>query len=216
MAESGSPRPFPTWLKVAATVFVAVLVPVYGKRYGPANFLWFSDIALFLTVAALWLESKLLVSIAAVGTMLLEIGWNIDFVLQLTGKIHYFGLSDYMLDPGIPVFVRALSLFHVPLPFLWLWMLHRLRYDRRAVVIQTIFAWIVLPATFALGPRENVNWVYGFGPEPQRYMPPWSHLLLLMVLFPTLVYMPSHLLLTKLFPPRPPTARNKAAKSSKA
>lgn len=207
MAESGSPRLVPTWLKIAATLFVAVLVPVYWRRYGPANFLWFSDIALFLTLAAIWLESRLLVSIAAVGTLLLEIGWNIDFVFQLSGRGAQFGLSDYMLDPTIPVLVRSLSLFHVALPPLWLWLLYRWRYDRRAVIIQTLLMWIVLPATFALGPRENINWVYGFGPEPQRYMPPWSHLVLLMLLFPNLIYIPTHLMLTKLFPPRPHTAR---------
>lgn len=207
MPESSPHRALPVWLKIGAALFVAVLVPVYWKRYGPVNFLWFSDISLFLTVAALWLESRLLVSIAALGTLLLEIGWNIDFILQLTGATALFGLSHYMFDPEIPWFVRGLSLFHVPLPALWLWLLYRWRYDRRAVVIHTILTWIVLPATFVLGPRENVNWIYGFGPEPQRYMPPWSHLVLLMLLFPTLIYIPTHLLLTKLFPPRPHTLR---------
>lgn len=210
MAKSDSPRPFPIWLKIAPTLFVAVLIPVYWKRYGPANFLWFSDIALFLTVAALWLESRLLVSIAAVGTLLLEIGWNIDFVLQLTGASALFGLSHYMLDPEIPVLVRGLSLFHVPLPPLWLWMLYRLGYDPRALGIQIIVAWIVLPLTFALGPKENINWVHGFGPEPQSDMAPWAHLVLLMVLFPTLVYLPSHFLLKKIFRSRPASTQDAA------
>jgi hypothetical protein len=44
----------PLWLKVAFTVFVAVLVPIYWREYGPANFLWFSDIALFAIVVGLW------------------------------------------------------------------------------------------------------------------------------------------------------------------
>jgi hypothetical protein len=47
----------PLWLKVAYTAFVAVLVPYYWHTYGPVNFLWFCDIALLVTLAALWLES---------------------------------------------------------------------------------------------------------------------------------------------------------------
>src|ERR687891_33393 len=55
----------PPWIALAATAFVAVLVPVYWKIYGPTNFLWFSDIALGSTVAALWLESPLLLWMVA-------------------------------------------------------------------------------------------------------------------------------------------------------
>lgn len=46
---------------------MAVLIPVYWKTYGPTNFLYFCDIALIMTLFALWLESALLVSAAAVG-----------------------------------------------------------------------------------------------------------------------------------------------------
>ena len=38
-------------LKVAYTAFMAVLVPVYWHHYGPTNFLYFCDVALFLTLA---------------------------------------------------------------------------------------------------------------------------------------------------------------------
>jgi hypothetical protein len=40
----------PLWLKIAYTLFVCILVQVYWRQYGPANFLWFSDIALLVTV----------------------------------------------------------------------------------------------------------------------------------------------------------------------
>lgn len=36
----------PIWLKLAYTLFVCALVPIYWRQYGPANFLWFSDVAL--------------------------------------------------------------------------------------------------------------------------------------------------------------------------
>ena len=42
----------PVWLKWTFTAFLAVLVPIYWANYGPTNFLYFCDIALFLTLAA--------------------------------------------------------------------------------------------------------------------------------------------------------------------
>ena len=73
----------PQWPKVLLTLFVCVLVPVYWVKHGPTNFLWYSHVALFLTVAALWRESRLLLSMAAVGTLLPESAWCVDFLLGL-------------------------------------------------------------------------------------------------------------------------------------
>ena len=42
----------PAFLKWAFTAFMAVLVPVYWKNYGPTNFLYFCDAALFLVLIA--------------------------------------------------------------------------------------------------------------------------------------------------------------------
>lgn len=42
----------PLWIKITYTLFVCLLVPVYLRHYGPANFLWFSDVALLVTVPA--------------------------------------------------------------------------------------------------------------------------------------------------------------------
>src|SRR4051794_27675573 len=79
-----SGRELPLSLKALYTLFVAVLVPVYWRHYGPANFLWFSDLALLLTGVAVWLESPLLVSMQAVSVGLLELVWIADFVWRLT------------------------------------------------------------------------------------------------------------------------------------
>src|SRR5260370_33967266 len=65
--ESVPAQDIPLLLKLVVTMFVAVLVPIYWRYYGPGNFLWFSDLALFLTLAALWLESPLLASTQAVS-----------------------------------------------------------------------------------------------------------------------------------------------------
>ena len=189
----------PLWLKIAYTLFICVLVPVYWKQYGPGNFLWFSDLALFVTAAALWLESSLLASMMAVSVVVLESIWIIDFLIGLIAGTSVIGLSAYMFDSKIPLSIRALSLFHVVLPVLLLWLLYRLGYDRRALLAQTLLAWIVLPLSYFLTNRtDNVNWVYGFG-GTQKWMPAPLYLLLLMIAFPLVLYLPTHLVLKKLF-----------------
>jgi hypothetical protein len=62
---------------------------------------------------------------------------------------------------------------------------------------------VTLPATsasaFALtGPDDNVNWVYGPGSRAQTVMPRWLYLVLVMILFPVVIYLPLHLLLSRL------------------
>ncbi len=190
---------FPLWLKIAYTVLVCVIIPVYWVKYGPANFLWFSDIALLLTVPSFWLESSLLASMMAVSVVLLEVAWNIDFWGRLITGRNLFGLSKYMFDPSIHLAVRALSLFHVVLPPLLLWMVYRLGYDARAFVGQTVLTWVVLPLSYWVAkPSENVNWVRGFRGKPQTTMSGPAYLALLMIIFPLLFYLPTHLILKNL------------------
>jgi len=190
----------PTWGKLLYTLFLGVLVPVYWVHWGPKNFLWFSDIALLTTAVALWLESPLLASMMALAVALPELVWNADFFRRLLTGRHLFGLSDYMFDPGRPRYLRALSLFHVVLPVVLIWILSRLGYDGRAWVLQTLVALIVLPVTYRVtDPADNINWVYGPGSTPQKRMPPLAYLATMMALFPLAIYLPTHLLLRKLF-----------------
>ena len=188
------------WLKIVYTLFICVLVPVYWARYGPGNFLWFSDIALFTTAAALWLESSLLASMMAVSVLVLESVWIIDFLIGLIAGSSVIGLSAYMFDSKISLPIRALSLFHIAMPVILVWLLHRFGYDRRALIAQTVLAWIVLPASYFLtSPSQNINWVYGPGNGPQKWMPAPLYLTLLMLAFPLVLYLPTHFLLKKLF-----------------
>jgi hypothetical protein len=190
----------PLGLKIAYTVFVCVLVPIYWRQYGPANFLWFSDIALLAMVPAFWLENSLLVSMMAISTLFFEAIWNVDFFFRLATGKSLTGLSAYMFDPKIPLFIRGLSCFHIILPLLLIWTVHRLGYDRRAFCWQTIVAVLVLPLSYLVSnPQENVNWVYGLGQRPQTILPPPAFVILLMVLFPIAVYLPTHLLFARIF-----------------
>src|SRR5579864_8603492 len=108
-------RRIPLWLKWAYTAFFAVLVPYYWHAYGPTNFLYFCDMALFFTLAAVWLESPLLASMPTVGILLPQLLWMLDFMAELLG-LRLTGMTGYMFDGGIPLLTRCLSLFHFWLP----------------------------------------------------------------------------------------------------
>jgi hypothetical protein len=203
-------RHVPVWLKVTYTGFVAVLVPVYWVEYGPINFLWFSNVALLTTTVALWRESPLLVSMMALAVVFLEMFWIVGFFTRLITGAELFGLTGYMFDESIPLVVRGLSLYHIVLPPLLVWLLYRLGYDRRATSRQTIVAWIILPLSYMLGdPESNENWVYGPGEDSEQdVMPGPLWVAMLMVVFPVLVYVPCHYLFSWLFKaPRPAPVR---------
>jgi hypothetical protein len=104
-----------------------------------------------------------------------------------------------MFDESLPLYLRALSLYHLTLPPLILFLLLRLGYDRRALVVQTLLAWIVLPLCYLVtDPADNINFVFGPGKEPQTLLPPLLYLALEMVLAPLIIFLPLHLLLRRL------------------
>ena len=151
-------------------------------------------------VPALWIENTLIASTMVVLIIFFEAIWNIDFFTRLATGKSLIGLSAYMFDPKIPLFIRALSCFHIGLPVLLLWALHRLGYDRRAFFCQTILALVVLPLSYLFSnPRENVNWVYGFGETAQRTLPAPIFLALVMLIYPIAIYLPAHLLFARIF-----------------
>jgi hypothetical protein len=192
----------PLWLKLAYTAYASTILSVYARKAdaGLLNFLWFSDLALFTTGVALWLESSLVASTTAVGVLALELFWNLSFAVRLlTGK-SLSSLTDYMFDEKRPLFMRGLSLFHVVLPVLLVWLLASFGYDSRAWLAMTLVAWVVLPASYLLTrPEHNINWVFGFGTPPRRPLPPKMWLLGLMLGLPILIYLPTHLVLRAIF-----------------
>ena len=191
------------YLKVPYTVFVCVLVPVYWVEYGPANFLWGSDIALFVTLLALWTESRLLASMMAIGILLPEVAWTLDLALRMVFGPEAIPMAGtgYMFDSDIPLWILSLSAFHLALPVILVWLLYRLGYHRKALLWQTLLLWVVLPLTYAVSdPADNINWVHGFGGLPQTLVSGPIFVLLLMAFFPVALYLPMHLLLSRLFP----------------
>jgi hypothetical protein len=204
-------RRIPVWVKAAYSVFVAVLVPCYWVTYSPWNFLYFCDIALLVTGVAIWIESPLLVSMQAVAIILPQTLWVIDLLCRLVAGINITGVTAYMLDASIPLFLRALSLFHGWLPFVLLWLLSRLGYDRRALGLQSVVAVTVLLVSYFFAPPPppsadhpnwavNINHVYGLDDKhPQTLMAPWLWLLCVMVTNVIALYLPTHFVLRRVY-----------------
>jgi hypothetical protein len=185
----------PAWLKIVWTVWLIVWAPLYWKRYGAQNFLFFCDLGNIFIAIALWWESSLLFSWQACGLLLFQSLYIFDLAgAVITGR-HFIGGTEYMFDPGLPLAVRLLSLFHVVTPPLLLWALRRVGYDRRGWKLQTLTAWIVVPINYFWRPQLDVNWSRGLFFREQRLVPGWLYLLAYLTLVPLLVYFPTHLFL---------------------
>ncbi len=191
----------PLWLKLAYSAMTIVVLVVYWRKYGPANYLWFSDIALIGGMLALWLESSLIASTVTVGVLLPETLWNVSFFGRLLSGKRITGLTDYMFEPERPLWLRALSLFHVPLTPVLVYIVWRLGYDPRGLPIMLVLGWGVMIVCYLFTkPQLNINWAFGPGGEGVRTtMHPLAYLSMLMFVAAPVMYGISHLLLVKLF-----------------
>lgn len=203
----------PLSFKVIYTAFLCVLVPYYWVAYTPWNFMYFCDMALLITGMGLWLESPFLVSTQAVGIVLPQMLWIADLLSRLVGVpvTGQTGMTAYMFDSRIPLFVRGLSLFHGWLPLVQLWLMTRLGYDRRAFLAQSAFGVTLLLACFLLAPAPpaplahpsaavNINYVYGPSDvHTQSWVAPIAWFGLLTTFVVVCLYLPAHMGLQKLF-----------------
>ena len=183
----------PLWLKIAWTVWVLCWIPLYWKQYGVQNFLFFCDLGNLVIAMALWSESALLFSWQAVSLLVFQTLFTIDLVGAWAIGRHLIGGTEFMFDPHLPGFVRALSLFHVVTPVLLLWAIWRLGYDERGWKLQTLTCWMVVPINYFWRPEHNVNWARGIFFVQQKIVPGWMYLLAYLVLVPVVVYYPTHL-----------------------
>ncbi len=211
-AVAARARRIPMWAKVAYTGFVAVLVPFYWQAYGPTNFLYFCDIALLLTCLAMWRESAVLASACAVGILLPQLLWMVDFVGSAIG-LPVTGMTGYMFQEKIPLFARFLSFFHFWLPIVLVWLVVRLGYDKRGLKVWWAVAWAAMWVSYLFLPMPpapssnpglpvNVNYVFGINDTaPQSWMPKEAFFALMLAALPALIWLPTHALLAKLMRP---------------
>ena len=201
-----SPR-VPLWLKVGWTLWVLVWIPFYWRYYGPQNFLWFCDLSNLLVAVALWAESPLIFSWQSVSILLVQALMTVDVLGRLVLHRHVIGGTEYMFDSSYPLYIRLLSTYHFVIPFILIWALARFRYDRRALALQCVTMLIILPLSWLFGPghpedpvlARDINWSWGVFDKPQHVLPPWLYLIVCLVGYPLLLYVPSHLALHRLF-----------------
>jgi hypothetical protein len=199
-------RPAPLPVKLLFTAFFLVVTPVYCTLYGPAVMCYFCDVALVLTLFALWMDSALITSVAATMIIVPQALWTADF-FSGARMVH---MTDYMFQSEYPLYSRTLSLFHVWLPVFLVWLVWRLGYDRRALLGATLVGWGLLTVSYLWLPvhgafparplwSTNINYVYGLGAEPQTWMHPHLYFACLLAAFPLLFYVPAHLTLAAVF-----------------
>src|ERR1044072_2132683 len=201
----------PLAFKLVYTAFVAVLIPVYWYYYGPTNFLYFCDVALIISLIGIWLESSLLISMCAVGILVPQALWVTDFVAGVFG-FQLTGMTSYMFNSNNSLFLRGLSTFHGWLPFVLLYLVWKLGYDRRGLPVWTAAAWGLLLVCFFLMPPPrpdpgitpvNINYVWGLSDlAPQTWVPPYVWLAGMMILMPVMALM-AHVLLVRFAPTAP-------------
>lgn len=201
MNKNPHPHIFPSWVRWASLVWLAIWIPTYALYWGWANFLHLCDVAVFLTCVGFVRGNVLLLSSQAVGSLVgnllwcLEVGWR-----SLAGK-HLVGGTEYLWDPRFPLLVRLLSLFHLILPILLLAALRRSGYDRRALFLQSGIAAILLLVSRFFGPVQNLNFVFA---DPIFHRALGSapvHLAVTFLALVGIIYWPTHLLLASVFPP---------------
>ena len=184
----------PLWVKIAWSVWVVVWAPIYWGQYGAQNFLFFCDLGNILITYAMWMESRLIFSWQAVNLLVVQILYSLDLLGAFLFGKHVLGGTQYMFDPAIPLSIRLMGLYHLVVPPLLLWAVHRLGYDRRALKLQVWTACILVPICHFWRPQFNVNWARGIGHE-QHLVAGWLYVLGYLIAVSTLVYGPTHFFL---------------------
>lgn len=199
-------RKIPLAVKLLFTAYMAVFTTVYWYLYGPTNFLYLCNVALFLTLIGMWTEKSLPMSMAALGITVPSLVWIVDFASHFNGA-PLIGMTSYMFDESGTYFLRSLGLFHFWLPPLVIWLVIRLGYDSRAAVGWIATAWVFLVVCYlwtpasaveAIDPKKpsNINLAFGLTGRQTR-MPGIAWLGLLMLLQALAVAVPMHCFLRR-------------------
>jgi len=156
----------PLLIKWIFVLFLLFLITFYWAYYGPSNFLWYSDIFLFIAFFATLFESKFLASMAASGGLLPTFLWSLSLLVTMVAKMLGFSLFElpgYMFDEGIPIGIRSVSLFHIALFPYFIWLIHRLGYHKTAWGIQVLLIWALAFTTWLVtNEAQNINFVYSY------------------------------------------------------
>jgi hypothetical protein len=189
----------PHWLQWAALVWMLIWFPIYWRTWGASNFVQLCDVAVILTCIAIWTNSRLLISSQAVSALLVDAAWGLDAGWRLFTHRHLFGGTEYLFDASEPLWIRLLSLYHLALPALLLWLLYRLGYDRRGWGLQSAISLPVFAASRFTIPQKNMNFAFAEPFFRRQWGPAPVHVVVIWLFMVFVVYLPTHLFLIRVF-----------------
>jgi hypothetical protein len=205
-------RKLPVWIRWVAAIWLLFWFVVYWRSWGALNFLHLCDIAEILACIGFIADSALLISSQAVASLLVDAAWALDAAWTIIFRHHLIGGTEYLFDPSYPLWVRLLSLFHLALPVLLLWALHRLGYDRRGFPLQLGIAFVAFIASRFAPATQNINYAFADPFLHRAWDPAPVHVVVAFLFMLVVVYLPTHLVLKRLFsPPVGREARNISA-----
>jgi hypothetical protein len=194
-------RRIPDWLRWVSLLWLIFWFVAYWRAWGPANFLHLCDVAVILSCIGLWDSNALLLSSQAVSSVVIDMVWSVDVAARLALGRHAIGGTEYLFDGTYPMWVRMLSLFHIVMPVILIWSLSRLGYDRRGWKLQAAIALPIVIASRFVTPKDNLNFAVtdpffhrSLGPAP-------VHIAITYLALLFAVYLPTHFVLMRIFPP---------------
>jgi len=192
---------YPIWMRWLSLVWFLFWSSAYWRTWGAANFVHLCDVAVILTCIGMWTGSALLISSQAVGALIVDAAWALDACWMVLLRRPLFGGNEFLLDAHYPLWVRLLTVFHLIMPALLLWGLVRSGYDRRGWLLQCAIALPVFILARFTPPAKNIDFAFTdpflhvqWGPAPLHVLISWCFMAVV-------IYLPTHLLLKRLFPP---------------
>ena len=197
MAPAANTFPILRWFSLA---WMLVWLPAYFRVWGWANLLHLCDVCVILSFLGIWWANSLLLSSQAVAALAAGLFWAADVGWRLATGRYLVGGTDYMWDARYPLWVRLLSTFHIGLPLVLLWTLRKVGYDRRALALQAAIAAFLLIVSRFLSPELNMNYAYRDPLLHRSWGPAPVHLAVIFIPLVALIYWPTHVLLSWMFP----------------
>ena len=197
--SSAAQNSIPPWLRWVALVWMLIWFPTYWHTWGASNFVQLCDVAVILTCVGIWTNSGLLISSQAVSALLVDAAWALDAGWRLFTRHHLLGGTEYLFDPSKPLWIRLLSLYHLALPPLLLWLLYRLGYDKRGWALQSAIALPVFIASRFTIPTKNMNFALADPFFRRQWGPAPVHIVVIWLFVVFVVYLPTHFFLMRLF-----------------
>lgn len=180
---------------VVFSMFFVVWVVVYGVVFGASIFLWLCCLCNILLLWVVWSKENRLLSVVAVLMLGVQGCYGIDFIGHLTLGRGPWGVTDYVFDERRALGVRLLSMYHLAVPVLLLWLLSKRGYWTGAwLPAVTLFGGVFFASLLwvvghpePLAREDQINFVLGLSGES-----PWA----VALGFPLVFVIPTSLVLS--------------------